>query len=116
MKIGQKAQADEFAYDTWYHGEGTIDAIQDGRVKISGQWFKSESVYFVDDSIGGSGQRWEPCPACGAEPVCNGCGYCEQHCSCQRDRDARQEAHDLFLRGFDWNKYIRHLEDGANEH
>ncbi len=30
------------------------------------------------------GERWEPCPRryCGTEPVCNGCGYCEKHCTC----------------------------------
>jgi hypothetical protein len=28
------------------------------------------------------GQLWEPCPICASEPVCAGCGYCDNHCRC----------------------------------
>lgn len=36
-----------------------------------------------------NGQLWEPCPRCGAEPVCVNCGYCERHCRCGRPQPPR---------------------------
>lgn len=34
------------------------------------------------------GQMWEPCPICGQQPVCVGCGYCDDCCVCPDDLPA----------------------------
>lgn len=63
-----------------------------------------------------NGQRWEPCPRCGREPVCNECGYCERHCTCASDAEDRKEISEFSREypGFLEN-VIRHHEEGAKE-
>ncbi len=62
------------------------------------------------------GQLWEPCPGCGTEPVCSDCGYCEQHCSCSRQREDRRQVNEFNRRypGF-LDRVQRHHEDGGRE-
>jgi hypothetical protein len=64
----------------------------------------------------GHGQRWEPCPKCNAEPVCNDCGYCDRHCKCADDAEARRLAREIEREepGF-WRRLTEHLEQGAQE-
>jgi hypothetical protein len=37
-----------------------------------------------------TGQLWQPCPRCDAEPVCVDCERCARHCRCTDDAAQRQ--------------------------
>ncbi len=63
-----------------------------------------------------TGQLWEPCPRCDAEPVCVNCGLCARHCTCARRLADRKQitefekANPGFLAD-----YSRHMEEWAKE-
>lgn len=41
------------------------------------------------------GQRWEPCPLCDREPVCNNCGVCSAHCECDKAASPQPGRNDI---------------------
>ncbi len=60
--------------------QGGAEALDAIRVSIA--VMETEPRASIRATRASRGQLWEECPSCGTEPVCAGCGYCDDHCSC----------------------------------
>jgi hypothetical protein len=70
-------------------------------------------------AFGDKGTRYdESCATCGkVREVCNDCGSCSRHCSCEQDAAGRKEVAEFQEKypGF-LDALARHEEQGAQEH
>ena len=64
------------------------------------------------EHVGCTGQLYEPCPICGAEPVCRNCGYCDRHGKCAEISEDRATTLEIERSdpGF-WDRLSRYQED-----